>query len=149
MSDTKTDESLTPSTQGIEWHLGALQSIITRMAANSSSCKAWCITIMSAVVVVVADKGKPDLLWLAGIPVVAFWLLDCYYLGLERGFRGQYTKFVQELHAGKLKADSLYLIGPLDGSDISGTFKGLVSWSTTPVYGSLVALLVIAFRLLV
>ena len=43
----------------IQAHLGIAQSVIQRMAANSASCKAWCIGLVSAILVVVADKNSP------------------------------------------------------------------------------------------
>ena len=39
-------------------YLSILQAVIARMASNSSNCKTWCITIVSAILVVVADKGQ-------------------------------------------------------------------------------------------
>ena len=39
--------------------MGITQSIIRRMASNGASSKAWCITLVSAIVVIDADKGSP------------------------------------------------------------------------------------------
>lgn len=43
----------------VQSYLGILQRVINRMAANSSACKTWCIALVSAIVVITADKGKP------------------------------------------------------------------------------------------
>lgn len=66
----------------VHTHLGILQSVVQRMADNSASCKTWCITIVSAVMVVVADKSNPKLFWLAIMPIPVFLVLDVYYLAL-------------------------------------------------------------------
>jgi hypothetical protein len=50
------------------------------MAANSASCKGWCIAITSAILVLVADKSKPDYALIALIPILLFLALDAYYL---------------------------------------------------------------------
>jgi len=78
------------NSQAVQSHLTILQSVIQRMAANSSSSKAWCVTLVSAILVIVADKGKPQYAWLALIPTILFLVLDAYYLSLERGFRNAY-----------------------------------------------------------
>ena len=76
-----------PSESSIQSHLTMLQSIIQRMAGNAASCKTWCITLVSAIVVAVADKGHPQLLWIALLPIPVFAALDVYYLALEKSFR--------------------------------------------------------------
>ncbi|HDZ9313104.1 TPA: hypothetical protein RUZ05_003537, partial [Vibrio cholerae] len=72
--------SVTEESPSVQAHLTMLQNIIQRMASNSSSCKSWCITLVSAVLVIVADKGKPDYAWIALLPTVIFACLDAYYL---------------------------------------------------------------------
>ena len=42
--------------QGTQTYLTLLQGIINRFAANSSNCKTWCVTLVSAIVVFSADK---------------------------------------------------------------------------------------------
>ncbi len=107
-----TDES--PSVQS---HLSMLQNIIQRMVANSSSCKSLCITLVSAVLVIVADKVKPDYTWIALLPTIIFSCLDAYYLLLEKGFRNAYNEFVKKSHTKELQQSDLYAINPSDKSD--------------------------------
>ncbi len=74
MSDlqkSKIDES-SPS---IQIHLSILQNVIQRMADNSTSSKTWCITIVSAILVIVSDKGKSDYAWIAVLPTICFFVL--------------------------------------------------------------------------
>jgi hypothetical protein len=131
-----------PSVQG---HLGIVQSVINRMATNSASAKAWCVTLVSAILVLVGDKGKPALLFLAVIPTLLFLFLDAYYLALEKGFRTSYRSFVTKLHAGKLQADDLYEVVP-EGSILPGIFKALLSLSVWPFYTTLGLMIFVAFK---
>jgi hypothetical protein len=82
------------------------------MAANSASCKTWCITIVAAILVVVADKEKPQLAWVAVLPILLFAALDIYYLAMEKGFRNSYKCFVEKLHSNTLTPCDLYAICP-------------------------------------
>ena len=88
----------------IQAHLGISQSVIQRMAANSASCKTWCIGLVSAILVVVADKNKADYVVIAMVPTGLFFVLDTYYLALERCFRASYNAFIETLHAGGVTA---------------------------------------------
>ncbi|HGE6026818.1 TPA: hypothetical protein ACGGR8_003781, partial [Vibrio cholerae] len=110
--------SVTEESPSVQAHLTMLQNIIQRMASNSSSCKSWCITLVSAVLVIVADKGKPDYAWIALLPTVIFACLDTYYLALEKSFRETYNKFVQKLHNKRLVSSDLYAIKPQDKMSI-------------------------------
>jgi hypothetical protein len=40
-------------------HLSIIENIIQRMAKNSSASKTLCVTLVSAVLVIVADKEMP------------------------------------------------------------------------------------------
>lgn len=52
-----------PESSAVQSYLGILQNIISRMANNSSNCKTWCITIVSAILVVIVDKKQPSTAW--------------------------------------------------------------------------------------
>lgn len=86
---------LNENSPSVQTHLGILQGVIERMAGNSTSAKAWCITLVSAILVVVADKNKPQYTLIAIIPTILFGALDIYYLALEKGFRNTYNEFVK------------------------------------------------------
>lgn len=103
---------LTTDRSDVQAHLSMLLGIITRMAQNSASCKTWCITLIAAVVVLAVDKSQPTLIRTALLPLIMFFLLDCYYLSLESAFRKKYDTFVQRLHNGKAKADELFVLKP-------------------------------------
>jgi len=82
------------------------------MATNSTSAKAWCITLVSAILVVVADKAKPNYAFIALIPAFLFAALDAYYLAMEKGFIASYNHFVKKIHEGELTPDDLYSVRP-------------------------------------
>ena len=103
--------TLTEASPSVHAHLGILQDVIQRMAGNSASCKTWCITLVSALLVIVAGQGRDELARIAIVPTVLFWALDAYYLGIEKAFRVSYTDFLRKLHSGNAKAD-LYAIVP-------------------------------------
>lgn len=130
------------NSQAVQAHLEITQSVIQRMASNSSSCKTWCITIVSAILVIVADKGKPEFTFIAFIPNVLFLVLDTYYLALERMFRKSYNSFIDRLHDRKLEASDLYVVSP-HGSIWVVFFTSLLSFSIWPFYLTLCGMILI------
>ena len=113
------------------------------MATNSTSTKAWCITVVSAILVLVADKDFPNLAWLALLPTILFGALDAYYLALEKGFRQSYNDFVKKLHEGQISAEDLYLIEP-SGKKFGHQIAALKSFSIWGFYSGLLVLVVLA-----
>lgn len=64
-----------------------IQSIIDRLANNSFKIKGWSITL---IVVVLLFRTRDLHLLVAFIPLFGFWILDAYYLKLERRYRSMY-----------------------------------------------------------
>ena len=143
MTTSQTDPPLNETSPSVQTHLGILQSVIQRMATNSTSCKTWCITVVSAILVIVADKGNPKLAFLALVPTFLFLTLDAYYLALEKGFRASYADFVKKLHSGIAKAGDLYAITP-KGSYITHQIAALRSFSVWGFYATLIVLIELA-----
>jgi len=134
--------NISEASPSVQTHLGILQGVIERMASNSTSSKAWCITIVSAVLVIVADKGKPDFAFIAFIPTFLFLSLDAYYLAMEKGFRNSYNAFVKKLHEGELMPEDLYSVKPV-GNQSKLQIEALKSFSVWGFYivlGLLIAL---------
>lgn len=127
----------------VHTHLGIIQSVIQRMSANSASSKAWCITLVSAVLVIVADKGKPQYAWIAIIPTVLFFVLDAYYLALEKGFRDSYNVFIDKLHRETIQGPDLYAVVP-SGPIIKQFFRSLLSFVVWPFYLALLVMIYLA-----
>ena len=129
-----------PEAASIQTHLGILQSVIQRMSANSSSCKAWCVSLVAAVLVIVADKGKPEYAWIALLPTIVFLALDAYYLALEKAFRNSYNDFIKKLHNRKIDIEALYAVRPI-GNMNKLQLEALKSFSVWGFYISLIGLI--------
>jgi hypothetical protein len=80
------------------------------------------------------------------IPTIFFFVLDSYYLGLEKVFRNLYEDFVDRLHKGEAVASDLYVLVPRGILEAFGA--ALRSFSTWPFYLTLVALTLIARTLI-
>jgi hypothetical protein len=143
MTPAKIDSSLSEASASVQAHLSILQSIIQRMAGNSVQCKTWCITVVSAILVIVAEKDRPNLTILAFMPAVLFLTLDTYYLGLEKAFRLSYTDFVKKLHKGTARAEDLYTIAP-KGSPMKHQINAFKSFSVWGFYAMIAALIGLA-----
>src|SRR5882762_9924612 len=126
-------------------YLTIVQGVISRMAGNSASCKTWCITLVSAVIVIVADKGKPNYVWISAVPIVLFLILDSYYLALERQFRGVYNEFIRKLHFGSATVDDVFFIAPRVGALATSAeiLKAVISFSVWPFYTLLAVMLLV------
>ena len=70
-------------------HLQMLQSTIERMHTASMTTKQVCIAIVSAVLAVAATKSRFEICLLSVMPALAMWLMDAYFLSIERDFRFQ------------------------------------------------------------
>jgi hypothetical protein len=131
--------NIDPEAASIQTHLGILQNVIQRMSANSTNCKAWSVTLVAAVLVIVADKGKPEYAWIALLPTVLFLALDAYYLALEKGFRNAYNQFVSKLRTGSLTEQDLYSVQPV-GEQSKLQMEAVQSFSVWGFYISLALL---------
>lgn len=131
---------INPESSSIQTHLGIIQNVIQRMSSNSSACKAWCVSLIAAVLVLVADKGKPEYAWIALLPTVAFAALDTYYLALEKAFRNSYNAFIRKLHNKQITEQDLYSVSPV-GKMSSLQVEALRSFSIWGFYLSLAVLI--------
>ncbi|AWV31316.1 hypothetical protein [Paenibacillus odorifer] len=68
-------------------YLEMLQSIVTRMAANSFNLKSWTVTLVAGILALSSNKANTGYLFITFIPIIGFWFLDTYYLHLERRYR--------------------------------------------------------------
>jgi hypothetical protein len=132
------------NSSAVKCYLTLLQGVINRMASNCTGCKTWCITLVSATIVIIADKGKPNYVWIALVPLALFFFLDAYYLGLEHRFRTLYNDFVHKLHAGTATTNDVYNLTPSGGFYVTvlSTANSCRSLSIWPFYGLLAAMLV-------
>ena len=71
-------------------HLNMIQQVITRMGTNSFSLKGWSVGMMIAIYAFAGHNSHKAVV-VSLIPLLVFWLLDSYYLTLERKFRALYN----------------------------------------------------------
>ena len=64
------NSDLTLESAAVQHYLTMMQGIITRMAENSRSCKLWCVTLVAAVLVLVARTEQPHYALLALLPAI-------------------------------------------------------------------------------
>ncbi|MEE3349594.1 MAG: hypothetical protein VZR09_06095 [Candidatus Gastranaerophilaceae bacterium] len=77
-------------------HLRIIEDIIARMAGNSFQLKGWAISLISAILVFANLKNETRFIWIAILPIIVFWVLDAFYLQLERKYRELYKKIQQD-----------------------------------------------------
>lgn len=132
----------------VQSYLEILQSVINRMASNSASCKTWCITIVSAIVVIIADKSNPVYVWVSLVPIILLSFLDSYYLGLEQRFRESYNIFIKKLHTGLATIEDVFIVNPGGGVllTLKSTLKAALSISIWPFYCLLLVMLGIIYK---
>jgi hypothetical protein len=71
-------------------HLEFIQAVISRLGTSSFLIKGWVLTIAAAIFAVLANRLDAGIAVAALVPLVAFWLLDGYFLRQERLFRRLY-----------------------------------------------------------
>jgi hypothetical protein len=135
---------ITIESTSVHRYLDSLQAAINRMAINSTSSKTWCITLVSAVIVFASDKTKPDSVWMALIPISLFFLLDAYYLGLERRYRDLYNDFARKLLSGKVMPQDMFVLTPNTKEKLFiSVVKAMFSISVLPFYVLITIMLII------
>ena len=140
--------NLNHDSSAVQKHLEIIQDVIRRMAENSRSCKVWCVTLVSAILVLVARTGKAEHALIALAPTALFYLLDAYYLMLERGFRNSYNNFVGRLHLGQLIASDLYTVIGCGSKVRIFLWAMFQSFSVLPFYFVVVVTVLLAWLLI-
>ncbi|MBU4535442.1 MAG: hypothetical protein KKF16_06415 [Euryarchaeota archaeon] len=82
--------------------IDVIQSIINRMASNSFLIKGWAITLIVATLLLKGDNYQT---LIAFVPLIAFWILDTFFLQTERKYR-MLNKWVIK---NRLKTDAFLL----------------------------------------
>ena len=132
------------SMEDVRQYLQMLQDTINRMASNSSNCKAWAITLFTAMAaLMIGVEVMRQWIWIILFPIVLFYYLDAYYLGLENDFRNLEASFIKKLRASEECSTSVYDFnfthadGYKKGENLN---KGLMSTATWPLYSTLAAI---------
>ncbi|WBS98161.1 hypothetical protein OK107_08765 [Lacticaseibacillus paracasei] len=90
MSDDRIDAQINQFRQDRREHLSMIQNTISRMSTNSFLTRGWSVTIFTGLYTLYATKQNDFLLGVIIAVVCIFWLMDSYYLGLERAYRDLY-----------------------------------------------------------
>ena len=130
-------------TEEVRHYISLIQDNINRMAANSTNCKTWLITLLTADLIF--SKGiLLHNIWILLFPTILFFIVDCYYLGLERRFIQIEIEFLKKLRKCEDISTSLYSFNIQHfGSNVKWTFGAMKSWSTTPFYITVIAFVII------
>ncbi|HPQ97384.1 MAG: hypothetical protein KDI44_19510 [Thiothrix sp.] len=124
-------------------HIDLYQDLIRRMASNSAECKKWATGMVTAILILVAEKGIGQAAALVAVPVILFCFLDAYYLALEKQFIAASNCFLDQLHNGELTPGELFRVR-VTGSLPRSFLDALLSWSVWPFYLGMLALVVFA-----
>ena len=125
--------NMTFENSAIQNYLSTLQGIINRMAANSASCKNWCISIVSAILVFSTSTKQPQSIWIALIPCILFAWLDAYYLSIERQIVELYREAVKKVQNGTISVDDLYNI-KINTRGLKGLGYSLTTFNSPSIF---------------
>ncbi|MGY4766495.1 hypothetical protein ACXC9Q_06210 [Kribbella sp. CWNU-51] len=109
-------------------HLQMIQTVIARLAGQSTTSKGWCLTVTAALLSFAATNTRLSA-YLAVYVTVAFAALDAYYLTRERAYRTLYQQAV----TGDVDDRQMHLPTPRP-HDLG---RALTSPSIAILYGSL------------
>lgn len=117
-------------------HIEMLQGIINRMGDNSSNCKNMSI---AAIVGILALSNATDLhkLLFCGVFIVALFIIDAMYLGLERNFKKQQKDFIKKIKENATVKP--FEVESSRGQRLKILWSGMRSWSTFGFYFLLLA----------
>lgn len=68
-------------------YLEMIQSIMTRMSANSFMLKGWAVTLAAGIFALASREMNKTFFLIAYVPIIVFWFLDAYYLQIERQYK--------------------------------------------------------------
>ncbi|MEV7328371.1 hypothetical protein [Micromonospora sp. NPDC093244] len=111
-----------------EAYLQMIQSVITRLSTQSTAVKTWCVTVTAALLGFGAKADTIVVVFIAFYVIVAFAVLDAYYLCLERAYRALYRDAV-----GQTTASWILTIERTRIADVAGALR---SPSIVLIYGS-------------
>lgn len=134
-------------TNDLHKEIDLIQSCINRMSQNSFMLKGWAFSIFAIVFALVSSNMNEMLLLIAiGVPLICFWILDAYYLRLEKMYRKMYKNVVDCRLRGLF--DNLYDLDPHQyKKEVPSLLKVLFSCSLLLFYLSLL-LVVILFTVI-
>lgn len=77
-------------------HLQMIECVIDRLAENCFKLKGWAVALVSIVSALAINGDNKGFIVLPIIPLIAFWMLDAYYLKQERKYRILYRHVIEK-----------------------------------------------------
>lgn len=77
-------------------HLEMIETIIERMAKNCFQLKTWTMTLLTAIAALFSKESDQRFMLFIFIPVIGFWLMDTFYLQMERKYRFLYKNVAEK-----------------------------------------------------
>ncbi len=124
-------------------HLEFIQGAINRMATTSFVLKGWAMTITGGLLALTFKEINGRYLYISGVVLLLFWLLDAIYLAHERNFVRLYDK------VRKLKDEEVDF--SMDANGLAVRYRVLrcaFSKTILAFYGGLLAVHVLVLRFL-
>jgi hypothetical protein len=117
-------------------HINLLQGVINRLADNSSSCKTWCLTLVSALLSLAGATHVPGIAACVILPIIIFGFVDAMYLAEEKSYRQLFNRTVIAVRDGSYRSEDLFeVVAPLSLENFRSSLR---SWAILPVYGVLI-----------
>jgi hypothetical protein len=126
-------------------HLEFIQNLIARTSGNSFILKGWSVTLIAALFALSAKDADRFYALLAYYPIIVFWILDGYFLSMERRFRALYD------HVRRLPITEIDFSMETTGFTVyhHNTWRASIFSKTLLIhYGSLAVLLLVSILLL-
>jgi hypothetical protein len=112
-------------------YLEMIEGVITRMADNQFKLRGFSVALGTAIIGFSAKDNNAKVALLAILPALTFWILDSYYLALERCFRNIFRGAPKD---GTTQPDfSLATSGVNSGAVFAETFRPAVWLVHAPV----------------
>ena len=87
-----------------------IEDCIKRMANNSFQIKKWAMAIVLAVIALIPENTSvnPKIIVVCiAIGIIDFWMLDSYYLMLERAFKNKYSDVIGYMDGTKNREEKM------------------------------------------
>jgi hypothetical protein len=121
-------------------HLEFIQQAIGRMASNLFLLKGWAITLIAGLFALAAQGSDRSFYMIAYLPALMFWILDAFFLMLERRFRSLYDN-VRTLDESQI--DFSMDTQPFKDADGNGYWQAFWSRTLFIYYGALIVTMIV------
>lgn len=125
-------------------HLDLISDVISRMGQNSFQIKGWAVIVVAAILGIALDRSKQSSALFGLAPLAAFWLLDSYYLRIERSYRSLYD-LVRVKSEDEINFD---MLPPTLDGPAGGYLPAVFSRTLILTYGGLALVILIVSMLI-